>query len=128
MPDTDPLTAELDAIGERHEHMRSRYGYVAGLLALAGAKDDLPRLLKVAEAVLALHQPAPFSVLGALCEEHEVFRHFSITAVEAERARACPECSAVVCVSCTCGQADRERCPTLLAIAGELLGKEDDRD
>jgi hypothetical protein len=90
------------------------------------ARTDLPRLLKMAEAV-ALHQPGPFAVLGALCKEHEVFRHFSITSAEADRARACPECAAVICVSCTCGQPDREHCPTYRAIAGELLTEEDDR-
>jgi len=83
-----------------------------------------PRLLAAVEAVLDLHQPGPVVVLGALCKEHEAYRHFSITGAEAERARACPDCEAIICASCTCGHHDFERCAHRQAITTELLGEE----
>lgn len=46
------LAAELAAIKERNEALRSRYGYVGGLLVLAKAQHDVPRLVKAVEAVL----------------------------------------------------------------------------
>lgn len=49
----EELTAELERIRERNEHLRTRYGYVGGLMALTGAKDDVPRLVAAIEAVLA---------------------------------------------------------------------------
>jgi hypothetical protein len=51
------LTAELAAIKERNEALRSRYGYVGGLLVLAKAQHDIPRLVKAVEAALAEHRP-----------------------------------------------------------------------
>jgi hypothetical protein len=51
MADTD-LAALLERIRERNEQLRHRYGYVGGLLALADAKDDVPRLLAAVEAAL----------------------------------------------------------------------------
>ncbi len=50
----DDPTAALAGILERNEHLRSRYGYVGGLLALTGAKDDVPHLVAAVEAVLKL--------------------------------------------------------------------------
>lgn len=55
----DRLSAELAAIRERHEELRHRYGHVGGLLVLAKAKDDLPRLGAAVEAALRLHVPIP---------------------------------------------------------------------
>ena len=86
------------------------------------AKD---RLLAAVEAVLALHQPGPFVLLGALCKDHAVYPHFSITSTEADHVRECSDYSASVSVSCTCGHPDIERCPHREAITRELLGKED---
>lgn len=51
---SEDATAILAAILERNEHLRSRYGYVGGLLALTGAKDDVPHLVAAVEAVLGL--------------------------------------------------------------------------
>jgi hypothetical protein len=48
----DDLAAALAGIRERNEQLRHRYGYVGGLLALADAKDDVPRLLAAVEATL----------------------------------------------------------------------------
>jgi hypothetical protein len=54
MPEApDLLAAELAAIQQRHEELRSRYGHVGGLLVLAKAQNDVPRLLAAVEAVLA---------------------------------------------------------------------------
>jgi hypothetical protein len=89
---------------------------------------DLRKALAAVEAVLALHQPGWTVVLGAVCHDHEAFRHFSITAAEADRCRACPACEATVSVACTCGYVDAERCPHRQAIAAGLLGKEDGHD
>ena len=50
----DDVTAILAAIRERNEHLRSRYGYVGGLLALTGAKDDVPHLVAAVEGALKL--------------------------------------------------------------------------
>ena len=54
----DPLSAALEEIRERNEQLRSRYGYVGGLLALAKAENDVPRLLAVLDVVLAAHRNA----------------------------------------------------------------------
>jgi hypothetical protein len=51
MPDPGPLAAELAAIKERHEELRSRYGHVGGLLVLAKVQMDVPRLLAAVEAL-----------------------------------------------------------------------------
>ncbi len=55
--DPSRLVSLLAAIGERWEQLKHRYGYVGGLLALANAREDVPRLLAAVEAVLALHAP-----------------------------------------------------------------------
>ena len=49
-----------------------------------------------------LHQPeSRIMVLGALCKDHEGYRHFSITSTEARRASGrCPDCAATANVSC----------------------------
>ena len=68
----DGPAAELARIAERHEHMRTRYGNVGGLLALAGAKDDMPRALAALKAVLKLHQgitDGDYPESLALCDE-----------------------------------------------------------
>jgi hypothetical protein len=91
---------------------------------IAAARSYVPVLLAAVEAVLALHQPGPFVLLGALCKDHAVCRDFSITSNEADRVRACPDCSATVRVSCTCGYPDIERCPHREAITAKLLSEE----
>lgn len=53
-PDPDLLAAELAAIQQRHEELRSRYGHVGGLLVLARAQNDVPRLLAAVERITAL--------------------------------------------------------------------------
>lgn len=55
-PAPDPAAAELERIRERNEHLRTRYGHVGGLMALAGAKDDVPHLVAAVEAALAPHR------------------------------------------------------------------------
>jgi hypothetical protein len=103
--------------------MRSRDVWVR----VAAAEADRDRLRGAAERILVLHQPGWTVVLGAVCNDHEAFRHFSITAAEADRCRACPACEATVSVACTCGYVDVERCPHRQAIAAGLLSKENDR-
>jgi hypothetical protein len=44
-----PSAALLAGIQERNEQLRARYGYVGGLMTLAGAKDDVPHLLAAIE-------------------------------------------------------------------------------
>jgi hypothetical protein len=124
--DADPLAAALEEVRERNEQLRSRYGYVGGLLVLAKAEQDVPRLLAAVEAVLAPHQPGRIVVFGSLCSRHEAHRYFSITAVEAASVRDCPECTATVYPSCTgCGpQVSAERCPIRHAITRALTGEE----
>ena len=67
MADETPgrVAATLAAIRERNEQLRTRYGYVGGLLELAKAKDDVPRLLAAVEAALGLAagwKQIPFAV------------------------------------------------------------------
>jgi hypothetical protein len=111
---TDPelLAARLDQIRQR--------------LSI-GNYTDSAVLFGAVEAVLAFHQRSRLVLLGALCKDHAVCRDFSITSNEADRVRACPDCSATVSVSCTCGYPDLERCPHRLAIARELIGKGNSR-
>jgi hypothetical protein len=85
---------------------------------------DLRKALTALKAVLAFHQRSRFVLHGALCKDHAVCRDFSITSIEADHVRECPDCSATVSVSCTCGHPDIERCPHREAIAAELLTKE----
>jgi hypothetical protein len=93
--------------------------------AFGASGGAFARLLAAVEAVLALHQPARFIVLGVVCETHEAYPHFSITSIEAQHVRACPDCKATVSVSCTCGHADIDYCPHRLAVTRELLGEGD---
>jgi hypothetical protein len=93
----DPLAAELTAIEQRHEELRSRYGHVGGLLVLAKAQNDVPRLLAAVEAVLALHRRA--NGWRSVC-------------------RTC--CNAA-------GEMVRWPCSTYLAVTRELLSEEADR-
>lgn len=119
----DDLTAVL-------ADMKERAGFEAACTpAPLGSRscDDAVLLLAAAERVLALHQPGVFTVAGHLCEQHAVYRHFSIDRTEAEQCRACPDCTATLCVSCTCGLPDRDRCPTVAAITEEVLTKEEHR-
>ena len=58
MSTPDRVAATLAGIRERNEQLRHRYGYVGGLLALADAKDDVPRLLAAVDAALGHHVPA----------------------------------------------------------------------
>lgn len=95
---------------------------------IVAARSAVPRLLAAVEAVRDLHRPGPIVLVGAVCEEHEAYPHFSITNTEADRVRACTACEATVCVSCTCGYVDLDRCPHRVAIATALLSKEDPGD
>jgi len=121
----DPVAAELTAIRERSEHMRSRYGHVGGLLALAGAKDDVPRLLAAVEAVLAFHQPKTVTV-RRFCGPHaSLARIAEVTGAEIV---ACPDCSDNEVVTCTgcdpvCPDDNFWPCATVRAITTELLGE-----
>jgi hypothetical protein len=106
----DRLTARLDQI-RRRQAMNNH--------------SDCAALLGAVEAVLKLlHQPGPVVVLGALCKDHRELRHFSITGTEADRLRDCPDCSATVTLSCSCGHHDFERCAHRVVITAKLLGKE----
>jgi hypothetical protein len=58
MTETDPLSSILEEIRERNMALRTRYGYVGGLLVLAKAENDVPRLLAALEAVLKLADEA----------------------------------------------------------------------
>lgn len=126
---TDKLTATLAEIRERSAQP---LGPDVGALPvsneavrrLMASAADVPRLLAALEAVLALHKPGRFALLGSLCKVHESYRHFSITRTEADRVRDCQDCKAAVILTCTCGNADFEHCPTREAITRELLGEE----
>jgi hypothetical protein len=128
-PDPDPLAAELAGIRDRAAQITGDHDPADCIGDLGGpcSGHDAERLADVAEAVLALHQRSRFVLLGALCKGHAVCRDFSITSNEADHVGDCPDCSATVSVSCTCGYPDLERCPHRLAIARELLGKGNSR-
>lgn len=121
----DRLPAELAAIRDRNEHLRTRYGYVGGLLALAGARDDVPRLLAALDAVLALHQPEPVKWTD-VCTAH---LSFTTTMAEEEE---CPACQVITYTACTrCRNADDEParledCEVREAITRELTGEGSD--
>jgi hypothetical protein len=124
MPDTticDPAAEGLAGIRARGYH-NGETGAMAHRLSDAAA-EDVPRLLAAVEAVLALHQPGVFVLLGHLCAEHKMYRMFSITSDEADRVHACPHCSAVVVRACTCGH-PAWPCPACQAIACALTTEE----
>lgn len=50
----DVLAAELAEIAARARQILARRGQVGGLLAINAARDDVPRLVKTVEALLAL--------------------------------------------------------------------------
>jgi hypothetical protein len=95
---------------------------------VATARTAMPLLIAAIEKVLDLHQSGCVTILGALCKRHENHRHFSITSIEADDVRACPDCVARVYVSCAgCGQhMSADACPVRLIITRELTGKEAD--
>ena len=99
MTDSDKVAAALAGMRERNDQ------WIASMaLTEASVNDspfgDLRRALAAVEAVLEMHQPGRIMVLGALCKDHEGYRHFSITSTEAARNRACPDCAATANVSC----------------------------
>ena len=117
MTDSDKVAAALAGMRERNDQ------WIASMaLTEASVNDspfgDLRRALAAVEAVLKLHQPGRIMVLGALCKDHEGYRHSSITSTEAARIRACPDCAATANVSCSCGYAAFDRCPHRTAITG----------
>lgn len=120
----DRLTAELEAIRERNEHMRTRYGYVGGLVALAGAKDDVPRLLAALDAVLKLHarpeKPTRSYELDLRCDAH---RHARISHIRAGEVRDCPDCTYREVWYCMHCHHEEWPCPTVQAITGKLAGE-----
>ena len=96
------------------------------LLAIKAAREDVPRLLAVVDAVLKPHQPGRIIISGALCARHENHRYFSITQREAEDVIACAACPAAVYTSCTGCSAPTPyaSCPVRQAITRELTGGE----
>jgi hypothetical protein len=87
----------------------------------AKSATDVPHLLAAVEAVLDMHRPGHIKLLGSVCQDHEAFPHFSITSTEADRVRACAACAATVCVTCTCGYVEFDRCPHRAAISSAIL-------
>jgi hypothetical protein len=82
---------------------------------------DAARLVAAVEAVLDMHRPGHIKLLGSVCQDHEAFPHFSITSTEADRVRACTACAATVCVTCTCGYVEFDRCPHRAAISSAIV-------
>jgi hypothetical protein len=131
-PEPDFLAAELAAIKQRSAILGepgAAYRTLIGRAQCLDSAADVPPLLAAVDRVLKLHQPGARVVLGALCDRHEVCRHFSITATEAAGVMACTDCKADVYQSCTgCGEhVNVEKCPVRTVITGELLSKEADR-
>lgn len=84
---SDP-SATLEGMAERHEHMRTRYGHVGGLLALAGAKDDMPRAIAALKAALGFHveaviedMPEPRFRYCKTCSGHPAWPCPEVTAI-----------------------------------------------
>ena len=114
----------------------ARIGYLRACMDAAIQQPeafDLPVLLgdwgqalEALAAVLALHQPGRVMILGKLCRKHEDYRHFSISATEADEVGQCPACMATVYVSCTgCGvPRPLDDCPDRRAISAALTGTE----
>lgn len=121
----DTLSAELDAIRDRHWHS---FAPGAARARLIEAAEDVPRLLTAVDAVLAPHQPGPFTIIGKLCKRHESHRYFSITRTEAAGVRDCADCTASLYTSCAgCGQyVSLDSCPVRSPILAALTGKEHD--
>lgn len=122
MTTPDPLAGELAAIRERASQITDEHG--PGDCDLNGGPctgHDAERLAAAVEAVLALHQPGPFVILGYLCPAHASHRHFSITDPEAAGVRACPDCTADARRSCK--GCDGRPCPTYRAVAAALMGE-----
>ena len=127
MPDApaDPVAATL---------ADARHGFDAALDWRTGPNVGLQQanaergfaLLGALEAVLARHQPGRVMILGKLCRKHEDYRHFSISATEADEVGQCPACMATVYVSCTgCGvPRPLDDCPDRRAISAALTGTE----
>jgi hypothetical protein len=93
---------------------------------ICAARTALPLAIGALERLLADHQPGRIVILGSLCRRHANYRHFSITATEAEDVRACLLCAATAHASCTgCGgQVSADACPVRGAITRELTGKD----
>jgi hypothetical protein len=115
----EALTSELAAI---RQHASSGKYYNPALLR----NEDAPRLLAALEAVLDMHRPGHVKLLGPVCKDHEAFPHFSITSTEADRVRACAACAATVCVTCTCGYVEFDRCPHRVAISSALAADKEE--
>src|ERR1700689_4516901 len=54
--DDDPVSRELEEIRERGQRVQNNRGNVGGLLAVAEARNDIPRLLKALTALLDGHE------------------------------------------------------------------------
>lgn len=113
----DKLAAELDAMRPLIS------GYETILTAVSNPLGACSvRLLDAVDAVLALHQPGPFAILGHLCKRHEMHRYFSITSTEADHVAACPDCTATVRRSCTgCLHTGIDACAVRVAVSRALL-------
>lgn len=91
----------------------------------AHAREDIPRLLAVADTVLALHvrQDRPVISWDRLCLAHRDARGFA----DRQRGlRDCPDCKfseIYVCRHCSCPN-DFWPCPTYRALLAALTGKE----
>jgi len=120
--DTTRLDAELAALEHRGRIAYNDYE--------APPRKDWDGLVAAAGAVLKPHQPGRIVVFGPVCKDHEAYPNFSITATEAARVRACPDCTATVYTSCTgCHQSvPLDSCPVRSAISRELAGSKEDGD
>jgi hypothetical protein len=127
---SDAADAALSAIRKRQATLAAAdwsdpdYGPAAMETA---AYEDVPRLLAAVDAVLALHQEGPYSLRGALCREHDNYRHFSITSDEASdeasRVAACTDCQVTVKRMCSCRDAEWP-CANRRAITRALTGED----
>jgi hypothetical protein len=132
----DPLAAALAGIRERNGQLRTRYGHVGGLLVLAKAERDVPRLLAAVEAVLEeVHALSVLVSYWQPCPVHSAQREEFGGPWQrqpfASRAEAdCPGCGQVEYVGCDgcrneAGHPSRpEECPTRTGITSALLGEE----
>ena len=116
MPGPDPLAAELTAICDRAEEMRSRDVWVR----VKAAEADRDRLRGALGEVLKRHQPKAVTVRELCVAHQDAARRRLLRPDELERCTGCnPECP---------DDNLWEKCPERAAITAELLSKEDGHD
>jgi hypothetical protein len=125
-PDPDPLAAELTAICDRAEEMRSRDVWVR----VKAAEADRDRLLGALGEVLKRHLPKTVTI-RELCESHEAVAPIRLlTPAELDACLYCESHQQVECTGCDplCPDDNLwEKCPEREAITSKLLGEGENR-